>query len=126
MVQKWENCGCPGAPYSMDAGPNGVYFGFSTRGTSSFAKASDPLNITAAPDSGNPRTRPMVATNKAGQILFAWTEMQDIVWQFYSKDGKPEADNKGRLKGAAAKWSNAAVIADSTGNFVLYYDGHDS
>lgn len=126
LVQKWKNCGCPGSPYSMASGPEGVYFGFSTRGTSSFAKVSEPLKVVPAPSSGKPSTRPMVATNSAGDVLFSWVEMQDVVWQVFDKNGKAMANAKGRLEGVAAKWSNPAVVATAGGDFLLYYDGFTS
>jgi len=125
LVQKWEKCGCPGALYSMSSGADGVYMGFSTRGKSSFAKVEKNLNINAAPDTGKSSTRPMVATNKNGDVLFCWIEVQDMVWQVYGRDGNAVAKASGRLKGAAAKWSNAAVVATHGGNFMLYYDGHE-
>lgn len=124
MVQKWEKCGCPGALFSMASGADGVYMGFSTRGTSSFAKIGKSLKINAAPSSGKSSTRPMVATNKNGDVLFCWVEVQDVVWQVYDRNGEALAKGGGRLNGVAAKWSNAAVVATASGDFVLYYDGH--
>jgi len=125
MVQKWEKCGCPGALYSMSSGADGVYMGFSTRGKSSFAKIDNKLKINAAPDSGKSSTRPMVATNKNGDVLFCWVEVQDVVWQVYDRNGNTVNKAGGRLNGAAAKWSNAAVVATPGGDFMLYYDGHE-
>jgi hypothetical protein len=124
LVQKWEKCGCPGALYSMASGAEGVYMGFSTRGTSSFAKVGKQLKINPAPGSGKSSTRPMVATNKKGDVLFCWVEVQDVVWQMYDKNGNALANVAGRLNGVAAKWSNAAVVATDSGDFQLYYDGH--
>ena len=124
LVQKWEKCGCPGALYSMASGADGVYMGFSTRGTSSFAKVADKLKIHPAPNSGKSSTRPMVATNKNGDVLFCWVEVQDVVWQVYDRNGDALATAGGRLNGVAAKWSNAAVVATPGGDFMLYYDGH--
>ena len=126
LVQKWEKCGCPGALYSMSSGADGVYMGFSTRGKSSFAKVEKNLNINAAPNSGKSSTRPMVATNINGDVLFCWVEVQDVVWQVYDRDGNAVTKAGGRLNGAAAKWSNAAVVATHSGDFMLYYDGHES
>lgn len=123
LVQKWENCGCPGAPYSMASGPEDVYLGFSTRGTSSFAKVSQQLQAIPAPSSGKPSTRPMVATNNNGDVLFSWVEMQDVAWQIFDKNGNAMANANGRLDGVAAKWSNPAVVATASGDFVLYHDG---
>jgi len=125
LVQKWENCGCPGAPYSMASGTEGVYMGFSTRGISSFAKVGKRLKINPAPSSsGKSSTRPMVAANKNGDVLFCWVEVQDVVWQVFNRNGDALANVAGRLNGVAAKWSNAAAVATSSGDFLLYYDGH--
>ena len=126
LVQKWENCGCPGSPYSMASGPEGVYLGFTTRSTSSFAKVSEQMKVIPAPSSGKPSTRPMVATNSNGDVLFSWVEMQDVAWQVFDKNGKAMANAKGRLDGVAAKWSNAAVVATASGDFLLYYDDFTS
>lgn len=126
LVQKWENCGCPGATYSMASGPEGVYLGFRTRGMSSFAKVSEPSKIYSAPSLGKTSSRPMVATNNNGDVLFSWIEVQDVAWQIFDKTGKAIADANGRLDGVAAKWSNPAVVATTNGDFVLYYDGATS
>ncbi len=123
LIQKWENCGCPGAPYSMANGPDGVVFGFSTRGVSSFAKESDLERIYSAPSSGKPSTRPGVAINKKGDVLFCWVEGQDVLWQAYDASGKAMSQQSGRLENVAARWSNAAVVATPSDDFVLYYDG---
>lgn len=122
MIQKWEKCGCPGAPYSLTSGPSGAVFGFQTRGVSSFARADSPQTIIEAPDSGNTRSRPMVAINQKDEVLFCWIEAQDVVWQVFGKDGKPMPETSGRLEGVAAKWSNAAVVATASNDFLLYYD----
>ena len=123
LIEKWENCGCPGAPYSMASGPTGVYFGFSTRGVASFAKASAPQKLYPAPGSGKPSTRPAVAVNENGDILFCWVEAQDVVWQGYDRDGKLIEPLSGRLDGVAVRWSNAALVATADHNFLLYHDG---
>jgi len=80
MAQKWGKCGCPGALYSMASGSDGVYMGFSTRGTSSFAKVGKNLKINPAPSSGKSSTRLMVTANKNGDVLFCCVEVQDVVW----------------------------------------------
>jgi hypothetical protein len=123
LVQKWENCGCPGAPYSMATSKDGVYFGFSTRATSAFAKVSEPLKVIPAMSSGKSSTRPMVATNGNGEVLFSWVEAQDVAWQVFDTDGNALPNSKGRLDKVSAKWSNPAVIATASGDFVLYHDG---
>lgn len=122
MIQKWENCGCPGAPYSLVNGPSGVTLGFQTRGTASFARYGQPQTIIPAPDSGRTSSRPMVAVNKKDEVLFCWVEAQDVVWQVFDKEGKPLPDTAGRLEGVAAKWSNAAVVATASDDFLVYYD----
>tara|TARA_Y100001934_G_scaffold27753_1_gene30211 strand:+ start:223 stop:375 length:153 start_codon:yes stop_codon:yes gene_type:complete len=43
----------------------------------------------------------------------------------YDRDGNAVTKAGGRLNGAAAKWSNAAVVATHGGDFMLYYDGHE-
>lgn len=123
LVQKWENCGCPGAPYSMAQGPKDVVFGFQTRGVASFAHTLDPTASVAAPDSGSATSRPVVAVNQKGEVLFSWIEAQDVVWQLYEDNNQPVAGKSGRLEGVAAKWSQAALTTASNGDFHLYYDG---
>ena len=123
LVQKWENCGCPGAPYSMAQGPKDVVFGFQTRGVASFAHTLDPTASVAAPDSGSATSRPVVAVNQKGEVLFCWTEAQDVVWQLYDDKSQPVTGKGGRLEGVAAKWSQAALATASNGDFHLYYDG---
>ena len=126
LIEKWENCGCPGAPYSMATSDDGVFFGYSTRGTSSFARVADNLKPVSVPDSGKPATRPNVATNGKGQVLLAWTEAQDVLWQVYDKGGQPIEGCLGRLEKVAARWSNPAVVATQAGDFLLYYDSQNT
>ncbi len=64
----------------------------------------------------------MVAINQKDEVLFCWIEAQDVVWQVFGKDGKPMPGTSGRLEGVAAKWSNAAVVATASNDFLLYYD----
>ena len=122
MIEKWEECGCPGAPFSLASNSSEVYLGFSTRGVSSIVNLDRPTSIIPAPDSGKPRTRPGVAVAEDGTVLFCWTEAQDVVWQAYNRTGRPLPNIAGRLQGVAAKWSNAAVVAKKDNNFILYYD----
>ena len=122
LIQKWENCGCPGAIYSMSHSTTRTLVGFRTRGISSFADANDPSFIIQAPNSGNASSRPIVSTNKNGEIVFCWIEGQDVVWQAYNKDGRVMKNLKGRLKGKAAKWSNGSLVATARNNFILFYD----
>ena len=124
LVQKWKNCGCPGSLFSMTSGGGGVYLGFRTRGTSSFAKVDKRLKINPAPSFGKSSTRPVVAANNNGDVLFCWIETADVVWQVFDRNGNAMANVAGRLNRAAAMWSNAAVVATASGDFLLYYDGH--
>ena len=84
------------------------------------------MKVIPAPSSGKPSTRPMVATNSNGDVLFSWVEMQDVAWQVFDKNGKAMANAKGRLDRVAAKWSNPAVVATASGDFLLYYDDFTS
>ncbi|MGA0408361.1 MAG: hypothetical protein ACO3PR_09730 [Limisphaerales bacterium] len=61
--------------------------------------------------------------NKRGEVLFCWIEAQDVVWQLYDAKNEPMVDKCGRLKGVAAKWSQAALATQANDDFLLYYDG---
>ena len=46
-----------------------------------------------------------------------------MVWQLYDANNEPMVDKSGRLKGVAAKWSQAALATQPNDDFLLYYDG---
>jgi len=124
LVQKWEKCGCPGAPTSLAASQHGVFFGYRTRNQSYFGKVDEILNPIAAPSTGKVSMKPMLAANKNGDVLFSWVEAKNVAWQVYDKDNKPLTHAKGLLQGATSRGSNSAVIAKEDGEFILYYDGN--
>lgn len=78
-----------------------------------------------APGDARDRKHPVVATNKQGQILLAWTEGMgwerggSVAWQVFDKGGRPTSE-KGRAAGVPV-WSLVAAFARADGGFTIVY-----
>lgn len=79
-----------------------------------------------APGGARGRKFPVVAENKRGDVLLAWTEGMgwerggDLVWQVYGSDERPVAGAAGRSAGVPV-WSVVAAFTDRDGQFVIIY-----
>jgi hypothetical protein len=128
-LHPWKIEACPMSSFAFAEGPTQVLAAWETNGQVYFAridpatgKRSEPV---AAPGESRDRKHPVVAGNKQGQILLAWTEGMgwerggSVAWQVFDKDGKPTAE-KGRTAGVPV-WSLIAVFARSDGGFTIVY-----
>ena len=85
-------------------------------------KESEPVS---APGEARERKHPVIASNKRGETLLAWTEGMgwerggSVAWQVFDKDGRPTAE-KGRAAGVPV-WSLVAVFSCADGGFTIVY-----
>src|SRR3954452_14619448 len=74
---------------------------------------------------GKGQKHPRLAVNKAGDVLFVWTEGTgwkkggSLAYQLYDRTGKAISD-KGTVDGVPA-WSFAAPVANTDGSFTILY-----
>lgn len=128
-LHPWKIEACPMSSFAFAEGPAEVLAAWETNGQVYFAqidpatgKRSEPV---AAPGESRDRKHPVVASNKQGQILLAWTEGMgwqrggSVAWQVFDKDGRPTAE-KGRADGVPV-WSLVAVFARADGGFTIVY-----
>ena len=96
-----------------------IYFSTISSGTSTISKSS------AVPGPRRGRKHPVIAINKLGQMIIAWTEGTGwekggaLCWQVYDSAGRPTSD-QGRIEGAIPVWGLPAVVATETG-FTIYH-----
>lgn len=128
-LHPWRIEACPMCSYAFAQGPADVLAAWETNGQVYFARI-DPATgkrseTIAAPGDSRERKHPVVAVNKQGQILLAWTEGMgwqrggSVAWQVFDKDGKPTAA-KGRAEGVPT-WSLVAVFPRADGGFTIVY-----
>jgi hypothetical protein len=128
-LHPWKIEACPMSSFAFAEGPAEVLAAWETNGQVYFAridprtgKRSEPV---AAPGEARDRKHPVVASNKQGQLLLAWTEGMgwerggSVAWQVFDKDGRPTVE-KGRAAGVPV-WSLIAVFARSDGGFTIVY-----
>jgi hypothetical protein len=115
--------------FAFAEGPSEVLAAWETNGQVYYAridsetgKRSEPV---AAPGAGRERKHPIVAVNKRGHILLAWTEGMGwqrggaVAWQVFEAEGKPTAE-KGRADGVPM-WSLIAAFPRKDGGFTIVY-----
>lgn len=128
-LHPWKIAACPMSSFAFAEGPSEVLAGWETNGQVYFArldaetgKPSEPI---AAPGAGRERKHPIVAVNKRGHILLAWTEGMGwqrggaVAWQVFDAEGKPTAE-KGRADGVPM-WSLIAAFPRKDGGFTIVY-----
>ncbi|SRR5579883_110147 len=128
-LHPWKIEACPMSSFAFAEGPADVLAAWETNGQVYFARIDPATGKTSAPISapGDSRDRkhPVVASNKKGQLLLAWTEGMgwqrggSVAWQVFDKDGKPTAE-KGNAAGVPM-WSLVAVFPRADGGFTIVY-----
>jgi hypothetical protein len=128
-VHPWDVAACPMSSFAFAEGAAVVVAAWETRGQVYYARI-DPATgkmseAVAAPGDGGDRKHPVVACNKRGQTLLAWSEGVGwerggaVAWQVFDKDGEPTGE-KGRTDGVPI-WSLVAVFARADGGFTVVY-----
>ncbi len=128
-LHPWKIEACPMSSFAFAEGPAKVLAAWETNGQVYFAridpatgKRSEPV---AAPGDARDRKHPIVAHNKQGQILLAWTEGMgwerggSVAWQVFDRDGRPTGE-KGGAAGVPV-WSLVAAFAQADGGFTIVY-----
>jgi hypothetical protein len=127
-LHPWKIDACPMSSFAFAEGPADVLAAWETNGQVYYARIDTATGKRSKPVAAPGEAReqhPVVAINKRGQILLAWTEGMgwerggSVAWQLYDKDGKPTAE-KGRVPGVPV-WSLIAVFARSDGGFTIVY-----
>lgn len=128
LVEEWEIGACPMSTALFTTVTDGVLMTWEAGGQVAVARVDAQAALTerlAAP--GEPRTRrryPVVARNRAGETLLAWTEGMAwqtggaVCWQVFGPDGRP-GEERGRADGVPP-WSLIAAVPSDDG-FVLFY-----
>lgn len=112
-------------------GPGGVIAAWETAGQVFFAPVTPSLSkaIPAPPQPGGSapsRKHPVLAVNRAGETLLAWTEGTGwnrggaLAWQVYDASGRPTAD-RGRAAGGIPTWGLAAAVTRPDGGFTIIH-----
>ncbi len=128
-LHPWKIEACPMSSFAFAEGPADVLAAWETNGQVYYARI-DPAtgkksaSVAAGGETRN-RKHPVVASNKRGQILLAWTEGMGwdrggaVAWQVFDRDGKPTGE-KGHA-GGVPTWSLVAVFSRADGGFTIVY-----
>jgi hypothetical protein len=133
VLQSWRLMACPMSTFAFAQRPDEtapVFAAWETKQQVYRAEVTPGANLKtstpqAAPGDSDNRKHPTLATNKNGEVLWAWTEGTGwarggrLAWQLYDKTGKPE-DEKGRTDGVPT-WSLITAVALPDGKFLLIY-----
>lgn len=127
-IDKWAVGMCPMSSYSMSQNKTNLLAAWETKEQVYMAvlpPAIEKPTAIAAPGSAKKRKHPVVLSNTAGEVLFAWTEGTGwnkggaLAWQVYDASGQP-TDQKGRADGVPV-WSLLSATTHPNGGFVLFY-----
>jgi hypothetical protein len=128
-VAPWNVGACVMSTENMIDTPRGVLAAWETTGQVYFG-AIDPQTRTIAAvshPSGEavPRKHPVLARNRQGEVLLAWTEGMGwrkggtLAWQIFDASGAQKTDSN-RVTGVPM-WSLVAAFARPDGTFVILY-----
>jgi hypothetical protein len=130
ILDRWQVNSCPMSSAHINADGKQVLLAWETAGSVKLGIAdasSGRLSKTIVPKGpGKNRKHPVIAVNKNGRILLAWTEGLgwsrggSTAWQVFDKSGKLIKGMSGRSSGVP-KWSLVAAAARSDGSFVVFY-----
>ena len=126
-ISHWNIGACVMSSADLASSPNGLLAAWESEKQTWFGRVDNgriqkPI---AAPGVPHNRKYPVLATNKQGETLFAWTEGTawkkggTVEWQVYAKDGQPEKE-AGTAPGFPV-WGIVAAFAKPDGNFILVY-----
>lgn len=129
-VHAWKVGQCMMSAAALANGPSGTLAAWETQKQVYYAPI-DPTTFEvapriAAPGKGPNRKHPVVAANRRGDVLLAWSEGTGwgkggaVVWQVFDKDGSALAGGAGRAEGLPA-WSVVAVLARPDDTFAILY-----
>jgi hypothetical protein len=119
---------CPMSSAALIDGPSGVLAAWENEAQVQFGlidpKSVRAVSIVSPPGTGK-RKHPVLAQNRSGQTLFAWTEDTawqrggSLAWQLYRNDGQPIGE-PGRVDSVPV-WSFGSVVAEPKGGFEIFH-----
>lgn len=128
-LDSWKIEACPMSSFNFAEGPGEVLASWETNGQVYYVRI-DPATgkrseTVAAPGESRERKHSVVAINKRGETLLAWTEGMgwerggSVAWQVFDKEGRPTAE-RGHAAGVPT-WSLVAVFPRKDGGFTILY-----
>jgi hypothetical protein len=138
-LAEWNVDACPMSTYSFAEGPAFMFAAWEAAGQVAFSRAGwgrgdqgigAGLRRHEPPGEVRTRRHPSLATNTAGEILFAWTEGTawqrggSVAWQLFTRDaekgGLKASGDIGHASGVPV-WGLVAAVARGDGRFVIIY-----
>jgi hypothetical protein len=128
-IHPWNVDGCPMSTMAFAQAGDSVLGAWETEERIYWARLDpefrEKVQPVAAPVKSKPAKHPVVAGNRRGDILLAWTEGMgwnrggSVAWQVFDENGRPTGES-GRHDGVPV-WSLVAVCARSDGGFTIIY-----
>jgi hypothetical protein len=125
---RWKAATCPMSSAAIAPSQNGTIAAWETAEQVYFITL-DPKTLQpsrpVSPPGVSKRKHPVVAANKSGNVLLAWTEGTgwqkggSLAWQVFDASGNPTAE-KGRNAGVPV-WGLPAAVTKPDGSFVIFY-----
>ncbi len=126
-LNQWKLNTCPmstPALMAMDGGVAATWEGAGQVGFS-LVDSAGKVTRTVTPAGSGKRKHPVIARNRDGQVLFAWTENTawkkggSFAWQVFDREGKPAGEIN--TADGVPVWGLVAVVAKPDGEFVLFH-----
>lgn len=127
-LQSWELGACPMSTASLLPDSAGALAAWETDGQVFFGRytptGSTRLGPVSAPGDGGARKHPVLARNKRGDVLMAWTDGTgwkrggSFGWQVYDANGRP-VDKLGARDGVPV-WSMVAAVSIGDGFAIIH------
>jgi len=125
-ISDWKLPACPMSTMFIAETPTGVWGTWESRSQVFFSPLGPKaMDATPATGIGTGRKYSVLAANKQGDTLLAWTEGMGwekggaVAWQVFDKSGKP-TKGSGRKDGVPT-WSLIAAYVKGDGSFVILY-----
>jgi hypothetical protein len=117
----WKIDGCPMTYYMLAAARDGYVAAWPTRGDIYFARLDAhgkvlPPGEIKTPGRSSMRSGVVALSAPDGRSLVAWKHDEELGWQVYDADGRPE----GAPGSAKSPGKGAAGVVDRNGRFVLF------
>ncbi len=127
-VSRWNIGACVMSAVTLTPSPQGLLAAWETEKQAYFGRVVNGAVVSPVAAAGTPRDRkfPVLAVNKDGEILFAWTEGMawkkpgQMEWQIFDRRGHAAVENLTGIDGVPV-WSLIAAFAKPDGNFVVVY-----
>jgi hypothetical protein len=127
-VHPWKIAGCPMSSASFSDSPAGVLAAWETENRVFFGRINRQtfsMSPPKSPPGAGARKHPVVVGNARSEILMAWTEGTGwakgggLAWQLFQPNGQP--GEQGKLESAVPVWGLISAVANSDGQFLIFY-----